>query len=118
MLTLTDFDSITWLLPWEPWESGTESQLAKEAGPGHLLHGRKAVSVAHRVDQDDFLFFLPEGPAPLAVVHLTFAPMQLTAPHYSPDIPWTKLYSSLEEWIVERMEPNHREYSSPDEPIR
>ncbi|MBI2393248.1 MAG: hypothetical protein HYV09_26925 [Deltaproteobacteria bacterium] len=48
-----------------------EQQLAREATPGHPLHGRVFRAVARRLDRDDVAFeIMPGG---LCVVHLTWA---------------------------------------------
>lgn len=55
--------------------SGSE-ELAAEVGPKHVLWGfaEKAVLAAWTGGaSDDHVYFLPEGPSPLAAVHLTFS---------------------------------------------
>src|SRR5262245_54880147 len=99
---MTGFTSVSWLPPWSPCDPGLENELAREVGRGHPLAGVKAVAVARRVDTDDVLFHLPDGPAPLAVVRLTWTGRRET----SPDWPWTEFFASLEEWI-ERMKQDH-----------
>ena len=64
--------SLEWLPPWEPTDEDFGVELAREVGPGHPLFDRPTVAVARRVDCDDVLFWLPAGPAALAVVHLTW----------------------------------------------
>jgi len=84
----------------DPWEEVTEEseakhgeeELAKETTPGHPLHGRRVVALA-RGDGDDCLFFLPGGPAFLAVVHLTYH-----GPELGPRWPGTFLFTTIEQW--------------------
>ena len=98
---------IGWLAPWEPTEAKLDVELEREVGPGHSLHGRRAVAVARRRDQDDVLFWLPDGPALLAVVHLTWTGQRERSPAW----PFVILYSSIEDWIERGMRPDHAEYS-------
>jgi hypothetical protein len=108
-MTLDDFKNLKWCHPWHPEESqGSSQQLALEVGPGHVLYGRKAIAVAFSLAQDDVLFFLPDGPTPLAVVHLTYSPVAPSSPRYTPGLPATALYSSLQDWIDRCMIPDHR----------
>ena len=72
--------SIDWLTPWEPTEASLHVELEREVGPDHPLQGRRAVAVARRRDQDDVLFWLPDGPAYLAVVHLTWTGQRERSP--------------------------------------
>jgi hypothetical protein len=102
---------IAWLSPWEPTNVDFAAELAREVGRDHALYGKRAIAVARRVDQDDVLFLLPDGPAPLAVVHLTYAGRER-----SPEWPSTQLYQSLEDWMERRMRTDHTEQSgTPDE---
>lgn len=62
-----------------PWEHLTEStaitlqqELQKELSPSHQLFGTKSVALAHRIDNDDVLFWI-EGLNTYAIVHLTWA---------------------------------------------
>lgn len=98
---------IDWLPPWEPTEAELHLELEREAGVGHPLHRRRAVAVGRRIDQDDVLFWLPDGPAYLAVVHLTWTGKRERSPAW----PFIVLYSSVEDWIVRGMRPDHTEYS-------
>lgn len=100
---LTELRQLEWLEPWEPTGPGLENELAREVGEGHVLSGRLAVAVARRRDNDDVLFHLPEGPAPFAVVHLTWTGSRERRPEW----PWTELYRSVEEFAVRRMRPDH-----------
>ena len=92
-----DLSSIPWRPPWVPMASPAfEGRLAKEAGPRHVLYRRPVVTIGRRLDDDDVLFYLPEGPALLAVVHLTYS---TRTPEPDPRFPYTRLYASLDEWI-------------------
>lgn len=98
--------TIQWLHPWAACEPGfAEKELAREIGPKHVLAGKRAVAIGRRVDTDDALFWLPDGPAQLAVVHLTWARRREPKPQW----PWTDLYGSVEEWIERRMRPDHED---------
>jgi hypothetical protein len=64
------------------------------------------VAVGRRVDCDDVLFWLPEGPAALAVIHLTWIGKR----ERSPQFPWVTLYASVAEWLEQGMRADHAEY--------
>lgn len=104
-------------IPWrEPWASipspQFEGRLAKEAGRKHVLYGRRAVAIGRRYDTDDVLYYLPDGPAMLAVVHLTWSRQ---TPEPDARFPWTDLYQSVQEWIDQRMIPDAEEWTAPPE---
>ena len=102
-----EFSNLDWLEPWRPVPDGAELEveLRREVGRGHALFGREAVAVGRRSDNDDVLFLLAHGSPPLAVVHLTWRA------EAGPGWPHTTFYSSLEEWISERMKADHAEAS-------
>jgi hypothetical protein len=83
---------------------GVESELARELAPGHVLAGRRAVAVGRRADNDDVLFHLPDGPALLAVVHLTWTGQR----EWRPAWPHTVLYHTVAEFVERCMRPDHR----------
>jgi hypothetical protein len=98
-------------IPWrKPWASipspQFEERLAKEVGRQHVLYRRRAIAIGRRYDNDDVLFFLPDGPAMLAVVHLTWSSR---TPEPDARVPWTDLYQSVQEWIDRRMIPDAEE---------
>jgi len=98
-------------IPWrEPWAGipspQFEERLAREVGKKHVLYGRQAIAVGRRYDNDDVLFYLPDGPAMLAVVHLTWSTQ---TPEPDARLPWTDLYQSVPEWIDQRMMPDAEE---------
>lgn len=95
--------ALTWLEPWHPDHSRLERELAREVGPNHPLAGRRAVEIGRRQDSGAVLFHLPDGPAPYAVVHLTFSRARETGAEW----PRTVLYDSLEDWIERCMKPDH-----------
>jgi hypothetical protein len=103
-MELPELRELEWLDPWSPTAPGLESELAREIGPGHVLAGRRAIAVGRRVDNDDVLFHLPDGPALLAVVHLTWTGQR----ERSPEWPATALYRSVAEFAERRMRPDHR----------
>ena len=103
-IDLPELREVEWLDPWRPTAPGLEAELAREVGPGHVLAGRRAVAVARRVDNDDVLFHLPDGPALLAVVHLTWTGRREQKPQW----PYTELYHSVAEFAERCMGPDHR----------
>src|SRR5438067_3032251 len=113
MMRIDEFKDIVWLEPWESADIRFELELAKEAGFGHPLYGRKAVTVGRRVDRDDVLFFLPGNDCPLAVVHLTWAGQRESSPNW----PHITFYSSLEDWIENCMKPDHLEYAGDERTV-
>ena len=106
-MNLNDFTNLQWLEPWGPALPGLEAELEKEVNVGHPLFGQKAISIGRRGDCDDVLFFLPENPFPLAVIHLTWAGRR----EKSPEWPHTILYSSLDDWVERCMKPDHLEFT-------
>lgn len=72
------------LLP--PWVSVQGTALSKELrlelGSSHPLWGVSVRALAKREDNDDVLFSLEHGPAPLAVVHLTWTGRPETGGHH------------------------------------
>ncbi|MGH7694771.1 MAG: hypothetical protein ACRENH_07310 [Gemmatimonadaceae bacterium] len=100
----SEFSDVPWRNPWAPDSSpGFAARLAKEVGSKHVLHKRPAVTVARRFDNDDVLFYLPAGPALLAVVHLTYS---ARTPEPDPRFPYTTLYASVREWIEQCLTPD------------
>jgi hypothetical protein len=100
--------SLEWLPPWEPTDADLGVELGREVGPGHPLFERPAVAVARRVDCDDVLFWLPAGPAALAVVHLTWRGKRERSPQW----PAARLYASVAEWLEQGMRADHAEYGT------
>jgi DNA-directed RNA polymerase subunit RPC12/RpoP len=100
-----EIEAIPWRSPWMPVGAGEtfEARVAKEAGRGHPLHEKPTIAVGRRLDQDDFLFYLPKGPALLAVVHLTYSSR---TPEPDPRFPHTMLYESVRQWIDECLIPD------------
>ena len=108
--TLTELREVEWLAPWQPIAgsaAGLEEELAREIGPAHVLFERTAIAVGRRNDQDDVLFWLPDGPQALAVVHLTWASRR----ERSAEWPSTTLYTSVADWIERGMRVDRREWS-------
>jgi len=88
---------IRWPPHWVPVETPQfEARLTNEVGPGHVLYGRPVRAIGRRLDTDDVLFYLPDGPTLLAVVRLTYSER---TPEPDPRFPYTTLYASVEEWI-------------------
>ena len=92
----------------EPWSAvnnarGLENELTRELVPGHRLYGRPNLrAVARRSDCDD-VFFLSDTIA--AVVHLTWAKEP------DPQHPSTEIFSSIEDFVSRRMNPDHDEFA-------
>ena len=92
----------------EPWTAvnnaqGLETELARELVPGHPLHGRPNLrAVARRADCDDVLFL---SDTIAAVVHLTWAKEP------DPEHPSTELFSSIEDFVARRMDPDHDDFA-------
>ena len=105
---------IPWRSPWSPVASPQfEARLAKEVGPHHVLSERPVIAVGRRIDTDDVLFYLPSGPAALAVVHLTWS---TETPEPDSRFPFTHLYQSVSQWIEQCMIPDGNEFSQGDGP--
>lgn len=88
----------------EPWTAvnnaqGLETELVRELVPGHRLYGRPNLrAVARRADGDDVLFL---SDTIAAVVHLTWAKEP------DPEHPSTEIFSSIEDFVARRMDPDH-----------
>jgi hypothetical protein len=78
------------------------AELRREAGPGHRLHGRDARAIARRLSQDDVLFEVDDGLAPLYVVHLTWRPER--DPHFPACSGYAGLDDFCERWPREEVE--------------
>jgi hypothetical protein len=103
---LSDLANVEWLEPWTSYRSeGFEEELRKEVNSQHPLFGRRAITVGRREDCDDVLFLLPDNPDPLAVVHLTWSMKTLRDSRY----PTTRFFRSLDDWIENCMNPDHRD---------
>lgn len=100
-----------WLDPWSGVEDSDQSyrdtfheQLAREVSRGHALFGLP-VELMGRGNGDDCLFKILDGSGRVAFVHLVWQGRQ------SPPWPATDIYASLEEWIEQHMQPEHREWT-------
>lgn len=94
----------------EPWTAnGVDIALVEELEwelhDGHPLSATKPRAVARREDNDDVLFALENGPAPFAVVHLTWSgkPEARGWPKFT-------TYRTLALWTAECMKPDHEDY--------
>ena len=95
----------------EPWEDPVDDEqrqhfqdeLQREISRDHILSGSTVRTLAHRIDRDDVAFIVDGGPR-VAVVHLTYSGETM------PEWPSTKFYDSVEEFLRNRMKPDHEEY--------
>lgn len=94
-----------WLDPWIPVSSGgaLENELAMELPARHILRNVSLRAIARRLDNDDVLFELSGHEKPLAVVQLIYRLQP------DPQLPWTVLFDSWEDWVENCMEPDHEE---------
>jgi hypothetical protein len=102
--------TLNWLEPWEPLKDSGESfvdELRKELPSRHVLFDVPVRAIARHVARDDVLFATTDSENPLAVVHLTWAGRSESDPQW----PHTTLYTSWQDWIERRLNPDHREYS-------
>lgn len=85
------------------------AELKREVRRGHQLHDTLQLvevdAIAQRIDNDDVLFILQQHSPEFAVVHLTSASTEA-----SPLWPATQLFENLDDWIKNRMEPDHQDY--------
>ena len=73
---------------------------------GHPLWNKDVRAIAQRTDSDDVLFEV-EGVVPtFAVVHLSWS----GEPENNPMYPDAKLFSSPDQWILDGMIPDHKEF--------
>jgi hypothetical protein len=83
---------LSWVDVQADGDPALERQLAREAGPGHPLHGRAVRVLMRRRDTDEVLFAVRDAPD-VAVVHLTWS----AAP--APDgFPSTTFFASMLDW--------------------
>lgn len=80
------------------------AELLSELCPMHILFGLKTRAIANRIDRDDVLFEIVGGPAPLAMVHLSWKR------ELDPRWPLTKLFASWDEWVRTEMIPAQNEH--------
>jgi len=103
-------DTIRWFQPWraivdDGRRESLESELKREAGRGHPLHGVEVRAVARRMDMDEVCYELGES-SQLAVVRLKFA---LAQPLPSPE---TRIYDDVDAFVAECMMPDHRAWAA------
>ncbi len=96
-----------------PWTTVRDSaapgaELSRELCDKHALHGSQARAIARREDNDDVLFALEGGPAPFAVVHLTWSGKEEPDPRW----PACELFETLSDWRRDRMKLDHEEWSA------
>ena len=103
---MRDFD-IPWIEPWKQVIDGETlvAELHRELCATHPLHGRTAVPLGQRINCDDVLFHLPEGPHPFAIVHLTWTV------ETDPEFPWTTFFANANE-LKERLRRHTQEWAT------
>lgn len=106
--------TLKWLLPWEPLMHSGQAfvvELRKEVGHRHVLFDVSVDAIARHVSSDDVLFATEDSRHSLAVVHLTWAARRESSEAW----PYTTLYRDWQDWIDNRLLPDHRNYSGDDE---
>ena len=104
MILPAELSSIPWRSPWVSVDSTAfAGRLAKEVGRKHVLYKKQAIALGRRLDNDDVLFYMPNGPALLALVHLAWSSRK---PEPDAGFPHTVLYESLREWIDQCLTPD------------
>ena len=102
---------IQFQLPWVRVTAEEKPRLEAELiAERCLLHNLAAVdccAVARRVDSDDVLFALNPNLCECAVIHLTWSGRVEMDPRY----PAYELHATFDDWVQERMVPDHNEYS-------
>lgn len=99
----------------EPWiavgdfAANLVHELQCEVTENHPLWNKRVRAIAQRTDSDDVLFAVEheDGMPQYAVVHLTWS----GEPARDPRWPSTECYSSLEEWMRDRMMPDHAQFT-------
>jgi hypothetical protein len=102
----------------EPWFSiekfgaaiadGLIAELKLEVSENHLLFNQTVTVLARRLDCDDILFKLENPKGQFAVVHLT----GIGKRESNAIFPRTKIYSSFEDFVKNRMQPDALEFSN------
>jgi hypothetical protein len=95
----------------EPWiavgeyASNLVHELEREVSQNHPLWNKRVQAIAQRMDSDDVLFVIEheDGTPQYAVAHLTWSGERES----NPSTPDTERYNTLEEWIRDRMTPDH-----------
>lgn len=102
--------AFVWKEPWVPCGADNAvdlaRELARELSPGHPLFGLTATAIGRREDRNDVLFHLAEEEHPYAVVHLSWS----GRPELDPRWPHTTCFSSLDDWVARRLDPDAAEY--------
>jgi hypothetical protein len=105
-------EDIHFELPWvrvTPEEKARfEAELVAEKCLLHNLATVDCCPVARRLDSDHVLFAIDPHLCECAVIHLTWSGRVEMDPRY----PAFELYATFDDWIQERMVPDHNEFSS------
>ena len=103
--------SIDFKLPWVPVSGLERERLEAELSQEIcLLHQLAAVDrkvIARRVDTDDVLIEIGPHLCECAQVHLTWS----RKTEMNPEVPHTELQATLQDWVAERMLPDHASYA-------
>jgi hypothetical protein len=101
-----EFEGFPWIAPWQAisyqGKEAYELELRREVTPGHPLYDVNVQAVARTCNDDEILFYLPDHPAQLAVVHLTFT----GRPERESRWPHVTLYKDTDHWVTRRMIPD------------
>lgn len=94
--------------PWVAYKNSTEiiSELRHEISSNHLLFEKEVELVARRIDCDDYLFKVTGEKFKYVVVHLTWSRIKETNPVF----PSTDIYDTWDDFVNNRMKPDHSEY--------
>jgi len=98
------------LEPWFAVDDGVAlvDELKKELRKDSILHGAEVEAIARRSDCDDVLFEIKKGMSErFAVVHLTWSGKTDSNEGW----PSTTLYTDIEIWKIECMEPDHDDFT-------
>jgi hypothetical protein len=103
---------IQFQLPWVRVTAEEKPRLEAELiAERCLLHNLAAVdccAIARRVDSDDVLFALSPNLCECAVIHLMWSVRVEMDPRY----PAYELHATFDDWVQERMVPDHNEHST------
>lgn len=99
----------------EPWiavgefASNLAHEFEREVTEHHPLWAKRVRAIAQCLDSDNVLFAVEheDGMPQYAVVHLTWS----GEPELDPRWPDTECFNSLEDWLRDRMMPDHAKFA-------